>query len=337
MEKTSFKSLAIKQMPEIVNDAIKFIESRQKGLEPSLKVKSKKINDTFLDGFDWGRIATVAGMSGAGKSTLVRQWLTEITEINEQPIEVLSFQFEMMSTDEVARDVATKVDKTVKEIYSAGTALSEADLKKVKEELTKLSEYNFNIVDNRGTVREIKDTITNFVETKKLADSKKGLIITIDNSLLVKREDGQGEKDCIDELMFTLVEIKKYLASIGVKTLIFLISQLNRNIESVERVTNPKLHYPNKNDLFGASSVYNASDYVIITHKPCIIDGLGNWYGPSRKGWPQGLPVFNPSNPAQPMIYFHIIKERFGNPSIIAMLDDLKIGKISEFVRSSEK
>lgn len=334
MERTSFRSLAIKKMPQVIDEALEFILRRKEGLEPSLKTKSTKINDTFLNGFDWNRIVTVAGLSGCGKSTLVRQLITEMIELNpNQTFEVLSFQFEMLSTDEVARDISSKVGKSIKEVYSATKPLSTSEFETIAKELEKLRNHKINIVDNPGTVKEIKDTIINFVETNKLAEKGAGLIISIDNSLLVKREDKQDEKSAIDDLMFTLVALKKYLSSIGVKVIFFLVSQLNRNIETVERITNPKLHYPNKNDLFGASSVYNGSDYVIIIHKPCIIDGLGNWYGPSRKGWQQGLPVFNPLSPTQAMIYLHIIKERFGKPSIIAMLDDLQFGKISEYIK----
>ena len=321
-------------MPQVVDEALEFIKRRREGLEPSLKTKSDKINNIFLNGFDWNRIVTIAGLSGTGKSTLTRQLINEMIELNPtQDFEVLSFQFEMLSTDEVARDISSKVNKSIKEVYSASSPLSDEDFNLITSELQKLKSHNINVVDNPGTAKEIKDTIINFVETTKLADRKAGLIVSIDNSLLVKREDKQDEKSAIDDLMFTLVALKKYLSSINVKCLFFLVSQLNRNIETVDRITNPKLHYPNKGDLFGASSVFNGSDYVVIIHKPCLIDGLGNWYGPARKGWQQGLPVFNPINPTQAMIYLHVIKERFGKPAIIAMLDDLQVGKISEYVK----
>lgn len=65
-------------------------------------------------------------------------------------------------------------------------------------------------------------------------------------------------------------------------------------------------------------------------HKPCLVDGITNWYGPPTKGFPSGLPVFNPENPEQPMIYFHLIKERFGMPKILAMLDHLQYSLIKE-------
>lgn len=131
--------------------------------------------------------------------------------------------------------------------------------------------------------------------------------------------------------MHMLVALKKYLTSLGVKVLFIVLSQLNRNIESNDRIINPRLQYPNKTDLFGASSIYYSSDYVIIIHRPAVIEGLGNWYGPAVKGFPNGLPIYNPSNSNQPMIYLHIIKERFGMNRVLAMVDELEKSRVTEY------
>lgn len=330
MEKKSFNTLDIKTFDEVTKDTLSFISKRQQGLEPSLKVKSDKVNNTFLNGFDWGRIVTVAGLSGSGKSTLVRQWVREMIEINPQPFEVLNFQFEMLGVDEIARDLSSKLNLTVKDLYSAKAPLKTETVQEIDKLLDEMKNLPINIVDLAGTVSEIKDTIVQFVSSK-IIGTDKGLVITIDHTLLIKKEDRQDDKAVIDELMFMLVNLKKILTALNVKVLIFVISQLNRNIEAPERVSNPMLHFPNKNDLFGASSIFNGSDYVIITHKPCSIDGIGNWYGPRSKRWPDGLPVFNPDDSSQPLIYLHVIKERFGHPTIIGMADELKFGRIIEF------
>ncbi len=239
----------------------------------------------------------------------------------------------MLGLDEIARDVSSRINKSVKEIYSAGTPLTDNEEKEIHSYLEEFKKFSVNIVDQPGTVSNIKDTILYYCSINKLAEKKKGLIITLDHTLLVKREEGEDEKTTLDNLMHTLVALKKFLSSSGIRVIFFVLSQLNRNIETTERIVNPKLHYPNKNDLFGASSVYHSSDYVIILHRPCLIEGLGNWYGRAKPeyGFPDGLPVYNPQNKDQPMIYLHIIKERFGKPGIIAMLDDLAHSKITEY------
>lgn len=332
MEKSSLKILQIKHISEVAEDTKKYILNRRSGKEKSLRVSSQKMNKSLMDGFDWGRIITIAGLSGSGKSTLVQQWIKEMLELNPvEKFDVLRFQFEMLGVDEVARELSNKTKKNIKQIYSADGTLSDSDLSEIDLHLSKIKETPVSIVDNIGTVAEIKDTVLYYITSNGLLESNRGLIITIDHTLLVKGLDADSEKQVLDKLMHMLVALKKYLYSIGFKIMIFVLSQLNRDIESIDRVNNPKLHYPTKNDLFGASSIYYSSDYVLILHRPCLIEGLGNWYGPSRNGFPNGLPVFNPSNPKQPMIYLHIIKERFGHNKIIPLLDELEHAKIIEY------
>jgi len=239
----------------------------------------------------------------------------------------------MLGIDELAKDISAKTNMSIKEIYSAGNKLPSSALLTIQDYLDSMKNFPLYVVDHVGTVSNIKDTILYYCSENRLAEKQRSLVITIDHSLLIKAEDGEDEKTTIDRLYHTLIALKKYLAGIGIKVIFIVLSQLNRNIETPERITNSKLHYPNKNDLFGASSAYYSSDYVIIIHRPAQIDGLGNWYGPPRGGEP-GLPVFNPENPKQPMIYAHIIKERFGSNGIIPMIDELEHARIREYSKA---
>lgn len=250
-------------------------------------------------------------------------------ELNpNENFDVLSFQFEMLGVDEISKDISSKLNKSIKEIYSADGKLSDLDLGKARSALDFMKSYPISIVDNAGTVSDIKDTILFYVDKHKLSENNKGLVITIDHSLIIKPYEGDDEQTTVVKLMHMLVAMKKYLSSIGVRCIFIVLSQLNRNIESPDRVTNPRLHYPNKNDIFGSSSIYYSSDYVVIIHRPALIDGIGEQYGPL------GLPVFNPKttkNPRQPMIYLHVIKERFGSPTIITMVDELSKARVAEY------
>ena len=331
MAKKSYNKLPIKKANEIAEETKIFIKNRLEGKEKSLRVKSEKINKTFMNGFDWNRIITIAGLSGSGKSTLARQWIKEMIMLNkDQEFDVLSFQFEMLAVDEMARDISSMTNINIKKLYSATDAkLTASEQQKVDEALESLKSFPIAVVDNIGTVDDIRDTVLYYVHTNNLKEYNRGIVVTIDHTLLVRAS--QSDEKTVDELMHMLVELKKFLSSIDVKSIFIVLSQLNRNIEQSERVLNVNLHYPNKNDLFGASSVYYSSDYVIIVHRPCLIDGLGNWYGPRRPGFKEGLPVFNPADPDQPMVYLHVIKERFGTTRILTMIDELAFGRISEF------
>lgn len=237
----------------------------------------------------------------------------------------------MLIEDQVARTLSSQVKRSVKELYSASKTLSEDDFKKVEQAAQKLSHPNLFYVDTSGTVEQIKQTIINFALEQKLKERNIGLVVTIDHLLLTKGKEGEAEKAIVDELMYTLVDLKKMFAAEDIRSLFICLSQLNRSIEDPERLSSPVLHYPNRNDIFASSAVYTCSDYVLITHRPADLVGLGQFYGPAQKNYPKGWPVKNPSDPKKDMIYWHLIKERFGKPIILFLTENFEHSKIEEF------
>jgi hypothetical protein len=237
----------------------------------------------------------------------------------------------MLIEDQVARTLSSKTSKTVKEIYSAGKSLSEKDYSVIEEVAKKLSHPSLFYVDTAGTVEQIKNTILFFIEEQKLKEKNLGLVVTIDHLLLTKGREGEAEKAIVDDLMYMLVDLKKQCASEGVRTMFLCLSQLNRSIEDPERVSTPMLHYPNRNDIFASSAVYTCSDYVMITHRPADLVGLGKFYGPPKEGYPKGWPVKNPTDPKKDMIYWHVIKERFGKPIILFLTENFEHSRIEEY------
>lgn len=237
----------------------------------------------------------------------------------------------MLIEDQIARSLSAKTGLGVKELYSAGTSLNDTNFKLVEKTLSAISDDRSFFVDTVGTVDQVRDTILEFARDKNLLYTDTGLVITIDHVLLTKGRVGDAEKVIVDSLMMTLVELKKHFASIGLKCIFIVLSQLNRDIEHVDRVSNKMLHYPTRNDIFGASSVYNSSDYVLISHRPADLVGLGQFYGPGEEGFPKGLPVKCPTDPKHDMVYWHLIKERFGKPILLTMVEDFSVSSIKEY------
>ena len=91
---------------------------------------------------------------------------------------------------------------------------------------------------------------------------------------------------------------------------------MNRNIELFERINNPSLHYPQRSDLSSSDAVFQASDYVIIIHRPEILGILSYGY--------TNLSVKN-------MIFLHILKtmEKLEFESIKSASEALKIDRTS--------
>ena len=252
----------------------------------------------------------------------------------DEKIAILSFEMEMLGVDQVTRDISSKIEMSTKQLYSADSEedpLSPKELAKVDKIADSMKYYPISIIDEIGTVNQIRDSILEFVETNQLIENSIGLVVTFDHSLLVDAADGDSEKDVVDSLYRTLVKLKKHFESIGLRSIFIVLSQLNRNIESTERVINPNLQYPNKTDLFASSAAFYCSDVVIITHKPILVEGIREYYGPTRGlEYPCGLPTRDPDS-GKPMIYWHIIKSRFSTNRILMMVDDFVNSRILEY------
>lgn len=306
-------------------DTIRYLDGRRKGLIRSMKVGSRKLNKVTLDGFEWGSIITVCGLSGAGKSLMLEQWKREFVECNPKDnIKILSFEFEMLARNQLIRSLSSKVNTSTKDLQTL--KVDDEEFRAWAKALRSMGKYPIYYVDLILNVQKIVDTILNFAN-KELTDNTDGIIVTLDHSLLVKDDGNKGEKSTIDALYKAAIEVKKMFEHKGINLIIVILSQLNREIEKQERVLNPELHHPTKNDLFGSSAAFYSSDYVIVTMRPDKIEGITEetGYGPMH------LPLRNPERKGQSMIYWHVIKHRGGVPKILQMVENFKNSRIDEY------
>jgi replicative DNA helicase len=316
------KILAYKHIKEASKDALKYIDDRRAGRVRSLKTKWKKLNARTMNGIEWNSIMTIAGMSGSGKSSMANELETSLFDCNpRENFSVLSFNFEMLALRQVGRKISSKMNKTVTDLYSGGGKLSDADYNTAKFHVdSDIKNYDVYYVDIPGTVQEIFDTILQFhIEQKKLKGDFYGTVIVLDHTLLTRGAQGAGEREILSRLYGMFMFMKK-----KIKCIFVALSQLNREIEKSERLTNPMQHYPMKKDIFGSDAVFQASDYVLISHKPYMLHL--QTYGPNN------LPVINPMDGSQPMIYWHLIKNRDGESGLVlSMVDNLKYNRIDEY------
>jgi hypothetical protein len=90
---------------------------------------------------------------------------------------------------------------------------------------------------------------------------------------------------------------------------------MNRSIESTDRITNRSLHYPMRSDVFGSEAVFQASDYLIVLHRPVIL----------------GIPYYGINNiPTDDIIFLHCLKNRDGETGVIYFKDNLKYNRMDE-------
>ena len=104
---------------------------------------------------------TFAGKSGAGKSMIAQQLKHSFIDHNpDQKFEILSFEFEMLTSDQIARAFSAKLDKSTQELYSgAEKELTDEDIEVLSYETKKFSNLPIYYVDEGGSVEHVIDTI----------------------------------------------------------------------------------------------------------------------------------------------------------------------------------
>lgn len=323
-------SLGYTHISKVADEAIKYLDDRRSGKIQSLKTASDKLNSVTVDGFEWNSIITLGGLSGTGKSAVLEQWKREFISCNpNQKFKILSFEFEMIPTAQIFRNTSAKLHFTTKQIKLGQYSEDQFDI--VKNTIHGMKNYPVYYVQNVGTSKQVEETINTFVQNECISKGIDKLVVTLDHVLLVNPESSsEPDTTLLKNLYKTAMKLKLFYASIGIKIIFIFASQLNRDIEQMARVNSPEFHFPSKTDLYGSSTIYQGSDYVIITHKPVVINGM-----PSSGYGADNLPLYNPENPKQPMIYWHIIKNREGELFTLQMVDNLKYSSVEDYNKAN--
>jgi hypothetical protein len=155
------------------------------------------------------------------------------------------------------------------------------------------------------TVEKMREKIFEFYAAKE-----KKMIITIDHSLLLKKSASEKEnKDILYNLGYMLAETRRQLPVIFI-----VLSQLNREIESAERVKNANIgNFVKDSDVFGADAMLQFTDILIGINRPAKY-GI-TLYGPpmpyhDEDKYRKGIPVDINS------LAVHFLKVRSGEPCL---------------------
>jgi len=301
--------LTYKNISLSADEIVNYIDGRRTNKINSLQTRWSKFNRLCMGGIEPNTIYTIAGISGSGKSSFVNSLEVDMFEENPKAnFVILNFTFEMMGSRQVGRKLSYKLKKTTSELYSgSGDKLSDADFSTVQNEVEKLKRHPVYYVDIPGTVPQIRNTILHFMNKE---GKGKWVIVILDHTLLTRGRLGESEREILAKLQYMFMELKKY----GRNTIIQL-SQLNRDIESVDRIANHSMHYPMRKDLFGGDSIFQASDYVMVLHRPETLGisdyGLRHW-------------------PVENIVYLHVLKNREGKLGILSFTNNLKYNKLEE-------
>jgi replicative DNA helicase len=312
----SNRKLPFITLEEAARQELRYIKGRMEGNIKSLLTPWKKFNIASMNGIEWGSIITIAGMSGSGKTAILNELETGLFERNpDENFAVLSFNFEMAARRLVGRKISKAMNFTVKQMYNADLEqphrnFTADNYNQAVEYLKSIKDVPVYYVDIPGTVQEIVNTIEHFAMGIP-ENQYKGILVTLDHSILVKKFGEQTTLQILYELAAAFNELKK-----KIKASFIIVSQLNRGIENVERIQNKNLHFPMKSDVFGADALYQYSDVFMITHRPDILKL--QTYGP--EDWD-----------VKDLIYWHYLKVRDGDPLVAKMKNLLKYNQVIDF------
>lgn len=299
----------IRPMSVVAQEAVNYIAGRREHNITSLKTRWMKFNKQCMGGIEPNTVYTIAGISGSGKSSMANLIQTDIIDLNpNEDIIVLTFSLEMVGFRQVGRTLSNKLRRTTSTLYSSETDLDESTFKDVINVSNQLKKYPIYFVDNPSTPTQVNNIIRWFYD-KYVKDTNKHFVIIYDHALLTKQEGSMIET--ISELERVFIQAKKLPL-----TSVIQLAQMNRNIEQPERINNPLSHYPMRSDLSSSDSIFQASDYVLVIHRPEILNIQE--YGPNH------LPVNN-------KVYLHMLKNRdAGKPCILEFENDLMYNNLIE-------
>ena len=299
----------VRPMSVVAQEAINYIKGRREHNIVSLKTRWKKFNKQCMGGIEPNTVITVAGISGSGKSSFANLLQTDVIDLNPtEDVIVLNFSLEMVGFRQVGRTLSNKLRKTTSTLYSSETDLDDATMGQVVTVCNQLKAYPIYFVDSPTTPMQVQEIIFNFYN-KYVKGTNKHFVIIYDHALLTKPIGTVLET--IAELQRIFIQVKKLPM-----TSVVQLTQMNRNIEAPERINNPMSHYPMRSDLSSSDAIFQASDYVLVIHRPEILNIQE--YGPNHL-------------PTQNKVYMHILKNRdAGKPCILEFENDLMFNNLLE-------
>ena len=283
---------------DAVKKALYKMKARHNGELKSLKTAWVNFNNAFCDGLEWRTITVVGARPGTGKTLFMEQLVNDVIKINpDQKFRILKFQFEMLDETNGIRKLSMNVGSDYNTLMSKDKPVDKGIFQKCVQFYESTSSYDIvDVVYDPCTVDEMCATIHAYMEKHKSEDGFTNTLVTIDHSALFKVGKGQKDKfEMLYGLGEALTEMKKRFP-----VAFLVLSQLNRNVETVERAKDGTYgNYILDSDLYGSDALLQHADVVLGINRPA--NRRLKFYGPERY-------IINDPD----LLVFHILKSRNG-------------------------
>lgn len=283
---------------DALKKALYKMKARHNGELKSLKTAWVNFNNAFCDGLEWRTITVVGARPGTGKTLFMEQLVNDVIKINpDQKFRILKFQFEMLDETNGIRKLSMNVGSDYNTLMSKEKPVDKGVFQKCVQFYESTASYDIvDVVYDPCTVDEMCATIHAYMEKHKNEDGFTNTLVTIDHSALFKVGKGQKDKfEMLYGLGEALTEMKKKFP-----VAFLVLSQLNRNVETVERAKDGTYgNYILDSDLYGSDALLQHADVVLGINRP--FNRRIKFYGPEKY-------IINDPD----LLVFHILKSRNG-------------------------
>lgn len=261
---------------EVINNTVKVIEDERSGKQLGLYTRFDNLNRAAIKYFRFNQFNLFAGLSGSGKSYLLNMIEEDFCnkELNSltNDIIILHFGYEMNPVDEIIRTTSGKTGLSYAHILSSEwnndtknyNVLSDKEFNNIKAQMDSLRNRPILFARHSGTLTQMYITV--YELANKFYNSK--IVVANDHTLLNRKtKEDKSEIDLLANGAKTFMKIRDDFGA-----MILALGQLNGDILKVERRTNRVLHYPVMTDLHGSNQVFHASDFVMVMHRPEILN-----------------------------------------------------------------
>lgn len=259
MEQEKFRLLEeykFKTASEAFTKAEDVISKRKDGLLKPLKSKWSKFNKIIGGGLQPATTYVIGGRPGVGKSTFSNRLIFDICDTTVEKIIILYWTWEMPDYQQIIRALSYDLNLSVQDILSSERPLEEEYFQTIKDLKTLYTKYPVYFSNKSVSPQTIKSI--NQEMYLKLPDTK--IINILDHTRLIKSKTKASEEERITALLSTFADCATQFETINI-----VLSQLNRSIESQERIKKP---IPQLSDFFGADAVGQFGNVCVILQRP---------------------------------------------------------------------
>jgi replicative DNA helicase len=283
---------------DALKKALYKIKARYNGELKSLKTAWVNFNNAFCDGLEWRTITVVGARPGTGKTLFMEQLVNDVIKMNpDQKFRILKFQFEMLDETNGIRKLSMNVGSDYNSLMSKDKPVDKGVFQKCVQFYEDTAKYDIvDVVYDPCTVEEMCATIHAYMDNYKSENGFVNTLVSIDHSALFKLGGKYKDKfEMLNALGEALTEMKKKFP-----VAFLVLSQLNRNVETVERAKDGTYgNYILDSDLYGSDALLQHADVVLGINRP--FNRRIKFYGPEKY-------IINDPD----LLVFHILKSRNG-------------------------